>query len=54
LRRQGSATPGSLAGGVLTGKYHGHGNADGARMNDEARKALLPEEQRAAPIISKP
>jgi aryl-alcohol dehydrogenase-like predicted oxidoreductase len=41
-----------LAGGVLTGKYHGQGNADGARMNDEARKALLPEEQRAAPIIS--
>ena len=41
-----------LAGGVLTGKYHGQGNADGARMNNEARKALLPEEQRAAPIIS--
>src|ERR1700686_177023 len=41
-----------LAGGVLTGKYHGQGNADGARMNNEARKALLPEEHRAAPIIS--
>src|ERR1700692_3362951 len=41
-----------LAGGVLTGKYHGEGKADGARMNDEARKALLPEEHRAAPIIS--
>ncbi len=41
-----------LAGGVLTGKYHGEGKADGARMNDEARKALLPEEKRAAPIIS--
>src|SRR5713226_263319 len=41
-----------LAGGVLTGKYHGQGNAEGARMNDEARKALLPEEQRAVPIIS--
>jgi aryl-alcohol dehydrogenase-like predicted oxidoreductase len=41
-----------LAGGVLTGKYHGQGNADGARMNNEARKALLPEERRAAPIIS--
>jgi aryl-alcohol dehydrogenase-like predicted oxidoreductase len=41
-----------LAGGVLTGKYHAEGKADGARMNDEARKALLPEEKRAAPIIS--
>src|SRR6202790_2432531 len=41
-----------LAGGVLSGKYHGHGKPEGARMNDEARKALLPEEQRAAPIIS--
>jgi aryl-alcohol dehydrogenase-like predicted oxidoreductase len=41
-----------LAGGVLTGKYHGRGNADGARMNNEERKALLPEKQRAAPIIS--
>jgi aryl-alcohol dehydrogenase-like predicted oxidoreductase len=41
-----------LAGGVLTGKYHGQGNADGARMSNEARKALLPEKQRAAPIIS--
>ena len=41
-----------LAGGVLTGKYHGEGKAEGARMNDEARKAFLPEEQRAAPIIS--
>jgi aryl-alcohol dehydrogenase-like predicted oxidoreductase len=41
-----------LAGGVLTGKYHGEGRAEGARMNNEARKAFLPEEHRAAPIIS--
>ena len=41
-----------LAGGVLSGKYHGEGRADGARMNNEARKAFLPEEHRAAPIIS--
>ena len=41
-----------LAGGVLSGKYHGEGKADGARMNSEARKAFLPEEHRAAPIIS--
>ncbi len=41
-----------LAGGVLSGKYHGEGKADGARMNNEARKAFLPEEHRATPIIS--
>ena len=41
-----------LASGVLTGKYHGEGNADGARMSNEAMKEFLPEEQRAARIIS--
>ncbi len=41
-----------LAHGVLTGKYHGAGKADGARMTNEGMKEFLPEEQRAAPIIS--
>jgi len=41
-----------LAGGVLTGKYHGEGKAEGARMTNEGMKDFLPEEQRAAPIIS--
>jgi aryl-alcohol dehydrogenase-like predicted oxidoreductase len=41
-----------LARGVLTGKYHGEGKADGGRMTNEGLKAFLPEEQRAAPIIS--
>jgi aryl-alcohol dehydrogenase-like predicted oxidoreductase len=41
-----------LARGVLTGKYHGEGKADGGRMTNEEMKAFLPEEQRAAPIIS--
>src|SRR6267154_400136 len=41
-----------LAGGVLTGKYHGEGKADGARMSNEGMKEFLPEEQRAARIIS--
>jgi aryl-alcohol dehydrogenase-like predicted oxidoreductase len=41
-----------LARGVLTGKYHGEGKADGARMTNEGMKEFLPEEQRAAPIIS--
>jgi aryl-alcohol dehydrogenase-like predicted oxidoreductase len=41
-----------LARGVLIGKYHGEGKADGGRMTNEGLKAFLPEEQRAAPIIS--
>jgi aryl-alcohol dehydrogenase-like predicted oxidoreductase len=41
-----------LAGGVLTGKYHGEDKADGGRMTNDELKAFLPEEQRAAPIIS--
>jgi aryl-alcohol dehydrogenase-like predicted oxidoreductase len=41
-----------LANGVLTGKYHGEGKADGARMTNEGMKEFLPEEQRAARIIS--
>ena len=40
-----------LAGGVLSGKYHGEGKADGGRMTHEAAKDFLPEEQRAARII---
>src|SRR6202140_5566306 len=41
-----------LAGGVLTGKYHGEGKAEGARMTNEGTKEFLPEEQRVTPIIS--
>src|ERR1700688_1778490 len=41
-----------LAGGVLTGKYHGEGKPDGGRMTLEGMKEFLPDEQRAAPIIS--
>ena len=41
-----------LAGGVLTGKYHGEGNAEGARMTNKGTKEFLPDEQRTAPIIS--
>jgi aryl-alcohol dehydrogenase-like predicted oxidoreductase len=41
-----------LANGVLTGKYHGEGKVDGGRMTNEGMKAFLPEEQRAARIIS--
>jgi len=41
-----------LARGVLSGKYHGEGKADGGRMSDEGMKEFLPEEQRATRIIS--
>jgi aryl-alcohol dehydrogenase-like predicted oxidoreductase len=41
-----------LAGGALTGKYHGQGKTDGARMSNEGMREFLPEEQRATRIIS--
>jgi aryl-alcohol dehydrogenase-like predicted oxidoreductase len=41
-----------LASGVLTGKYHGDGKSDGARLTYEGTKEFLPEEQRATRIIS--
>jgi aryl-alcohol dehydrogenase-like predicted oxidoreductase len=41
-----------LAKGVLSGKYHGEGKPDGGRMTNEGMKEFLPEEQRAARIIS--
>src|SRR6195256_586942 len=41
-----------LARGVLTGKYHSAGNAEGGRMTNEGMKDFLLEEQHAAPIIS--
>jgi aryl-alcohol dehydrogenase-like predicted oxidoreductase len=36
-----------LAKGVLSGKYHGEGKADGGRMSNEGMKEFLPEEQLA-------
>src|ERR1700737_1769917 len=41
-----------LAKGVLSGKYHGEGKADGARMSNVGMKEFLPEEQHATRIIS--
>src|ERR1700682_2411042 len=41
-----------LAKGVLSGKYHGEGKADGGRMSKEGMKEFLPEEQHATRIIS--
>jgi aryl-alcohol dehydrogenase-like predicted oxidoreductase len=41
-----------LAKGVLSGKYHGEGKADGGRMSIEGMKEFLPEEQHVTRIIS--
>jgi aryl-alcohol dehydrogenase-like predicted oxidoreductase len=41
-----------LAKGVLTGKYHREGKADGARLTNTGMQEFLPEEQRAARIIA--
>src|SRR4029077_13800504 len=41
-----------LASGVLSGKYHRRGKADGGRMSNEGMKEFLPEEQRATRIMS--
>jgi aryl-alcohol dehydrogenase-like predicted oxidoreductase len=46
-----------LAGGILTGKYHGHGGSsvspgEQARMNTEMAKGFMPEPQRAGRIVA--
>lgn len=41
-----------LASGMLTGKYHGQGAEQGARLSNEMMKDFLPEEQRANRIVS--
>ena len=40
-----------LAGGVLTGKYHGHGSSEQARMNTDMAKGFMPEQQRMDRIV---
>jgi aryl-alcohol dehydrogenase-like predicted oxidoreductase len=45
-----------LAGGVLTGKYHGHGasasSSEQARMNNDMLKDYMPERERAGRIVA--
>jgi aryl-alcohol dehydrogenase-like predicted oxidoreductase len=41
-----------LAGGVLTGKYHGHGTSEQARMNSDMLKDYMPEQARSEPIVA--
>ena len=41
-----------LAGGVLTGKYHGHASSEAGRMNSEMAKDFKPEQQRADRVVA--
>src|SRR5262249_12268027 len=41
-----------LAGGVLTGKYHGQGSSEPGRMSSDMMKDFLPEQQRAERITA--
>ena len=41
-----------LAGGVLTGKYHGQGSSEPGRMDNEMMKGFLPEQHRADRIVA--
>jgi aryl-alcohol dehydrogenase-like predicted oxidoreductase len=41
-----------LAGGVLTGKYHGHGSTEQARMTTDMAKDFMPEPLRSGRIVA--
>ena len=41
-----------LAGGVLTGKYHGHGSPEHARMTTDMAKGFMPEPVRSGRIVA--
>jgi aryl-alcohol dehydrogenase-like predicted oxidoreductase len=41
-----------LAGGLLSGKYHGQGSTQNARLSGDNMKQFMPEEQRAAQIVA--
>lgn len=41
-----------LAGGVLSGKYHGQGKAEGGRMLNEGLKDFLPDQKRADQMVA--
>ena len=40
-----------LAGGVLTGKYHGHGSSEQGRLSSDMLKDFRPEQQRADRVV---
>jgi aryl-alcohol dehydrogenase-like predicted oxidoreductase len=41
-----------LAGGVLTGKYHGHGSSEQGRMNSEMAKDFMPEQHLTNRVVA--
>jgi aryl-alcohol dehydrogenase-like predicted oxidoreductase len=41
-----------LAGGVLTGKYHGQGSSEPGRMNNDMMKDFIPEQLRTERVIA--
>jgi aryl-alcohol dehydrogenase-like predicted oxidoreductase len=41
-----------LAGGVLTGKYHGHGSSEQGRMDQDMMKEFMPEQERTDRIVA--
>jgi aryl-alcohol dehydrogenase-like predicted oxidoreductase len=41
-----------LSGGVLSGKYHGHGSSEQGRMNSDMMKGFMPEQQRASRVVA--
>jgi aryl-alcohol dehydrogenase-like predicted oxidoreductase len=41
-----------LAGGLLTGKYHGQTSSEPGRMSSEMMKAFLPEQQRSDRVVA--
>jgi hypothetical protein len=41
-----------VGGGILTGKYHGHGAPERERMNSDILKAFMPERERSERIVA--
>ncbi len=41
-----------LSGGVLSGKYHGHGSSEQARLNSDMMKGFMPEQQRTERVVA--
>ena len=41
-----------LAGGILTGKYHGHGSSEQGRLNSDMMKDFMPEQQRTDRVVA--
>jgi aryl-alcohol dehydrogenase-like predicted oxidoreductase len=42
----------ATGGGVLTGKYHGHGSSEQGRMNGDTMKDFMPEQKRTDRVVA--